>query len=348
MKNKVFRPGYRIMHVILNQCLRPNLGKAMFAVVFYNLLEKLLYFVSMIPAMIFMTSSGADVFSMVFESLLSAVLILVATVVLFFLKYGLNVTLCRMVEKSYVTLGYLFIGFRQNYKKVLKGALLFTLIYALIVIPVSVCAGLGSIKFSVEELSLDNFENLLAYAGKFYMIILVLMVVVNLLFSFVWLIIYTEDDCGVFEAFGRSIKYLWGRFFHYIGFMIYAAGLNIVFLVAFSVFSAFIPAARGNGSVPLFSSILTFASIFLTFNIAARVGMARPLYYFFITNKIRVHKSEYRPENKIVPDENANAGCNVIALSADDAEVTDDSISENNSPPPENENQEEKKDNEGE
>ena len=134
MNKKNRNPDYKYMHVYLNQCVKKNMGKAMISVLIFAFLQAFIYVLAILPiSMTILQDNNSIILTIV-----SFVFIVAANLLCNMINYGLNVLITRMVEKKYVTLGYLFFGFRNNTKKVFKASLVFTFIYSIVILTVSV------------------------------------------------------------------------------------------------------------------------------------------------------------------------------------------------------------------
>ncbi|MBP5751748.1 MAG: hypothetical protein J6W60_02660, partial [Treponema sp.] len=123
MDRKTIKPDYKIMRMILNQCFRLNHNNILFTVLIYVFLSVTS---TLLPLTISSLMMGNSVtFGMLFIIL---ALSIAGMIVSQYLAYGKDLIMARMVEKKHITIGYLFNGFRDKTKRILKASLMFLLI----------------------------------------------------------------------------------------------------------------------------------------------------------------------------------------------------------------------------
>ena len=92
----------------LNQTVRPNMGNALFALFLTLICETLLSMVFAVPAMMMVTHNPA-----LNQVIFSLLMLFCALIVWLLFQYGFHILILRMVRHEYVTLGYVFYGFRK-------------------------------------------------------------------------------------------------------------------------------------------------------------------------------------------------------------------------------------------
>ena len=274
------KPDYKFMHVILNQSLRLNGGKAMFSVFLFTLIQ---FFVMGIAA--FPVRSGGSVNAIFFSLILLFVMNVCSEVFL----YGLYIIIARLIEKKFVTIGFLFIGFRRNRKKIIKAGVLFTLIYVVITVIISALlfAYRDAVHGLIEKIGMTHA---VLIAGFF---VLLLAILITIPFSFVRLILYEYADMGVLNAFKKSASLLKGHFFNFIGFILYASGYHLAQMILIQVFLMFVPSdGELSPSMQLVTTFLSIAGIIAQYKALTRYFMAVTIYYYSIKGVIHPHKTE--------------------------------------------------------
>ncbi|MCR5605522.1 MAG: hypothetical protein K6F69_01725, partial [Treponema sp.] len=111
---------------VLNGCMIFNVGKIVFSMLILNMLESLV-------ESVFIVSAGS-----VYNVFLLIIGFFVLTSIILCLYYGFYVMLFRLLHKEYVTLGYLFIGFKR-FKTLFDVFLRFSLILFIVAASIS-CA----------------------------------------------------------------------------------------------------------------------------------------------------------------------------------------------------------------
>lgn len=274
------KTDYKFMHVILNQCLRLNNGKAMFAVFLYSVIQFFVMGLVVIPV-----KSLNSVLSL----LVSLILLIVANTLSEVLLYGLYVIMSRLVEKKHVTIGYLFIGFRRNQKKIFKAGLVFTLIYVLITV-------FFSIVFFIFRNSFADIVEKIGFAQLLPLIVIVVFfisVLVTIPFLFSRIIIYNDNELSVLDSFKRSAFLMKGHFFNFIGFLLYAGGFNLLEAIVIQLFLFILPQSEDMSYyMQLVTTFLSIAGIMAQYKALTRFFIAIPVYYYSLTGIIHPHIEE--------------------------------------------------------
>ncbi len=271
------KPDYKFMHVILNQCLRLNAGKAMFSVFLYFLIQFIIMGIAVSPAAV----------SSLFTVMLALAFLVGMNICSEVLLYGLFVIMARFIEKKYVTIGFLFIGFRKNQKPVFRSAIVFTAIYASVVVVLSIAYFFCKNYFSALYENLSP-RTVLSYAA---IIVLSITMLVSIPFSFVRLILYKNNEIKVLQAFKKSMMLMKGRFFHFIGFVLYACGRSLIQVIIIQ-FALIAFSAGSNSSTSILLTFLSIAGVMAQYRTLTRLFVAIPIYYYTLTGVIHSHKTE--------------------------------------------------------
>lgn len=291
-KINTLKPDYKIMKMILNQCLRLNGGKAMFMILLCSLIRTFLYALPASPvvpsAMNGSISMGVMIFSCAFMIFISALDLVI--------DYGKQVMFSKYVERTPTTIGNLFSGFRNGSGKIFCSALLLSVLNFM----VGVMAGIVTWKVfyslglvDLEKFTDTSFEDFFVLLGKFIMVVGGVVYLVRIPFVFLWLVLYRRPDLKILQAMGISVKLLFKNFFHFAGFVILSAGMDLVFLVVMAFVNRIVPYNAESIFAALFFNILSFAFFIAQLKVIVRVGMAIPVYFYSMTGVLEVHKSEY-------------------------------------------------------
>ncbi len=114
--------------VRLNQVVRPNMGNALFALFLALICETVLGMIFAAPAMMMLTRNPS-----LNQTIFAAMLVFCSLIIWLLFQYGFHVLILRMVRHEYVTLGYVFFGFKEI-KRVLPLLLTIGLIVSLLTI----------------------------------------------------------------------------------------------------------------------------------------------------------------------------------------------------------------------
>ena len=290
-ESKLHRPKYRVMNAVLNQCARINMSKAVFAILLYGIMESVLFGIAMVPSVFPIVTGqsdqgGAAAFPSIAKMSESIVFMLVALFVCIIFNYGLSVIMARMVEKKYVTIGYLFSGFRQK-KRIFGASLLF-----LIIIMIGI--GIFTIIVTCRKVDIGSMMTKYSISPKLLFYVIVLLAIVGFLllpFIFVWLFLYNDTRLSVIKSFGLSIRILFGRMFHFLGFELYAAGIPLIVTIVATVLADLIP-ENGTMAVRLVSILLSMVSFINQYIASVRMYLAVPIYFYSVTGVMHVHASD--------------------------------------------------------
>ena len=160
--------------------------------------------------------------------------------------------------------------------------------------------------------------------------LLAFLLIVSLLelpFSFVWLVMYNDEKSGVLAAFALAFRRMCGHFFHFIGFELYAGGRDLLAVIVIQAVLLMLP--QGDGvprSVQTLATVLGFAGLVAECRSIVRLYIALPLYYYTLTGVIRplrdADESAAAPAAAAIPDAGAaQAAGEKAALEAPAAQV---------------------------
>ena len=331
MKDEIrtLRPQYKIMRMILNQCDRLNRGKAIITLVVCTIIQSLLlsfstgFFVrKSVPGGGLENMLGDSFGPLSLHSIIGMILLLfIAMTVCEILNYGLQVTCARMVEKSYVTLGYLFNGFREKKGRVLRMAAFYTLLsfifgFGLVFLVLYFFKLYQTSGSSIDENTIRTF--IVLGTGIYALILLIL----KLVFAFVYLILYRRPDCGVFRSIAISARLVFTQVFHFVGFLFYAAGKDLIALLVISIVMSLIP-TDAHSSMGFLSMLLSCMQIVSQFRVLVRINLALPIYFYSMTGVLQVHGSDYVSPSDTKKDEIVLDGASVSITDAPDSNAED-------------------------
>lgn len=323
---KTIKPDYKIMRMILNQCLRRNQNSLLFTVLIYILLSTM---ASTLPAMISNMILGNSVS---FGLLLIAILLLFAGIIITqYLSYGKDVIVARMVEKKHITIGYLFNGFRDKTRRIIKASLLFMLIFMgigiiclIVAIPFFASAFLKD-----NNIDMDVIQRILTVFNMAYTIVALL---ASFPFIFTWILLYRMPEASVLKCFGMSAGLVFSQFFRILGFLIYSSWKQLIALAILVPLEFFI---QGTGiskigmGASLFSIIISVSKIVAMFNAMMRVFLAVPIYLFSMTGVLQIHLSEYTPPSQPTTAEPTETEQNTPQAAAEPQKAPEESQTDN-------------------
>ena len=290
------KPTYKMMALVVNQCVEKNMGNAVFSVFLHSIVRSFAMGLIMAPAVFMLIyqlgSERAGYF--IPGALLAITCSFLAMLIALMLDYGLTTIFCRMTEKKHVTIGYLFIGFTQKElrPRIIKTALVFMLFE--FVFPLILITLVSGFYEQIESLLKTNdVKQTVYYIAAFFIPVILLL---YSFISFVWIIIYSEPETKIFKAFGKSISFTAKHFFNYIGFIIYSAGIALPLFIASYLLQILIPDSESVSSLQLVEMLLQFTSIIFEFIVMVRVCFAMPVYWFSHSGNIKFAVQTALPE----------------------------------------------------
>ena len=252
-------------------CARKNINKIMITLFVFNIIETIItLFCSKLVVVLSLSTPLILTLAM---SLLISIGMLTAVMLLY---YGLSVMTLRMARKEYVTIGYLFIGFRK-WRNVAKYALFFAVLLTV------VCALFLAIWFFFTPLSVVLFNKVGVMTGTAFIVLFFLCLLVLSLFpwTFVWYLLANEPEKqkGVFK---RNFALLKGRkkLFFKIVFKVMGKRIVTILIVwAFMFFFTKISLKSKSAMLSLFSSFFSFLYMYLLYATQAFAFLLLPIIY---------------------------------------------------------------------
>lgn len=308
------RPKYRMMIGVLNQCAKKNLGKAVFAVFLCSTLQLFSLMIPMALQAVMMSTGGSGaaeeaVLSDAGASIALIPLVLISFSIILILNYGLFTIMARMVEKKFVTIGFLFSGFKQLWRSV-RAVLLYLVLYLLV-------AAAGVAVILIAKINPNDFMSVghgleISQTGIIFTVsFMIVLGAVLLPFSFVWLIMANDPQIKPIKAFGYSARLLFKNYFHFFGFLVTAGGVYLVAFIALSVLSELIP-PDVSGFMKLVSFLMSFGLFITQYISFVRIYLAFPVYFYSITGAIRfgsaASDSAHEPEPKQITQDDTTEG----------------------------------------
>ncbi len=225
--------SFKQLFARLEQAVRPNRGNALFALFLTVLCETIFSMLFVVPAMFLLLRGGVTFNERFFAGLLT----FCALIVWVLFQYGFMVLVLRMVRGEFVTLGYVFYGFKTIRKTfplaVAVSALLFVVTIAFFrvarhIVMAWLDAILGaepmlSVQEMLPQLQLPGFLLLAAYV--------IVLVAVGIRFAFVFFLHVDHPGEKVLALFKKSARLMRKKCFLLIRLALRAGGHNFVIAV---------------------------------------------------------------------------------------------------------------------
>ncbi len=248
------------------------MGKALFAFFWLAILETLILSFAITPLVLTVHSSNDGL--LLVSLLVSIAGIVTGVAFIMVLYYGYQILVARMVRDNYVTLGYLFYGFKKHRPLVFRTALVYAVGLLLIFIMCHVLMLVLHEKFSDVCSALSSVQLLWAEIGLFTFVA----VICYVRFMFVWLCLYDSGgSCTVFESYKRSWMLLKGHILHAVGFVLYSGGRYLLMAAVLFVSSFLVAGILIQHTSLLF--IFRLAYITSWYSATVRMFMSIPVYY---------------------------------------------------------------------
>lgn len=268
----------RTLFTRLNQCVSKNMGHALFSLFLMAICETIVLSLLLAPAAVLISQNEMTARSMA----LVAVLSFVSLIVVFLFQYGFAVLLLRMERSQYVTLGYIFNGFK-TFRTSFPVALVFTISVAAVI---ALCR--AGVYFFKQPLNLLNqkwrpiIENSAVIA-----VMLLFLMLLFVRFLFVFQIRYDNQNDGVFSVFKKSMHLISHHVIDSIRFILRAGGFYL--LIALIVLAAdfIIPEDSGKNfsGLSIVSLILDFIYFVNGYTALVRMYLAVPVLYDSLKNQ---------------------------------------------------------------
>lgn len=281
---------------------RKNLNKAFFTLFIIVILESLCS--ALFAGTSLLLNSMQDSFAVTF---FSYALMFCEVFFWFLILSGFATMLLRMARDEFVTIGFLFYGFRR-FKKFAPAAFLYTLLTG-----ISAAVVAGTMYF-IPKSNPDFIVNLESKFGEnafLYLLIIFSFILVFLLIFpqvFLFFLKYDNPSRSVFSLAFLSSRLLFKNIFKFIGFVFMAGGRNLI-LAAF-----YFAAAQKGGAVQFFSLIFVFLCFINFYKALSLMSLAVPFFYenlrqpaVEIVVSLKKNDDEILPENKN-PDKNNQDG----------------------------------------
>lgn len=243
---------------------RKNLNKTFFTLFIIVILESLCS--ALFVGTSLLLNSMQDSFAVTF---FSYALMFCGIFFWFLILSGFATMLLRMARDEFVTIGFLFYGFRR-FKQFAPAAFLYTLLTG-----ISAAVVAGTMYF-ITKSNPDFIVNLQSKFGEnafLYLLIIFSFILVFLLIFpqvFLFFLKYDNPNRSVFSLAFLSSKLL---IFKFIGFVFMAGGRNLI-LAAF-----YFAAAHKSGAVQFFSLIFDFLYFINFYKALSLMSLAVPFFY---------------------------------------------------------------------
>lgn len=225
--------SFKQLFARLEQAVRPNRGNALFAL-FLTVLCQTVFSMVFLAPVVFLLMRGGMTFN---ERFFGYLLVFCALVVQVLFQYGLQVLILRMVRGEFVTLGYVFYGFKTIRRTlplaVAVSALIFAVVFGFFLVARSVFsawwdANLGAeALFSAQEMLRQlRVPSLLLLAAC-----VLVLVAVGIRFVFVFFLHVDHPGEKLPSLFRKSARLMRKKCFLLIGLALRAGGRNFVIAV---------------------------------------------------------------------------------------------------------------------
>ncbi|HAZ96103.1 MAG TPA: hypothetical protein DCW73_02410, partial [Treponema sp.] len=235
-KEKLKNPEYKRMYQVLRERLAKNIARSVLLLLLFNVMLSFLLTSGFSPAMLFNGSAIGYVISFVFTSLI--------LIVVFTLAYGIVADFTNIVLGKKNSSGGIFCGFFEKSKRIFYSSVFFTLVVVFVAFVSAVllfifkekiisCSSFFSEVFSNENLNqLDSEKIAKAFTlALFYTAIFFFVFVFCFLpFIFVWNAFLENKKIDLKNAIRKSLFVIRGRYFHYLGFVIFVCLKNFAVL----------------------------------------------------------------------------------------------------------------------
>lgn len=286
-KKKFNCPEYKRMHEVLKVRLGEHLWKSVLMIFLFNVLVSFLLTAGLSPAMMLTGRLAYAGYA------LSAAFTFLMVAVIFSLSYGMisQFTDNALGRKKYGT--RLFLAFSEPSDRVLKACVFFSSVATAIAV-LSAAAMAFFKEPALAEFSrflpaalgneAPDEETVKALKALFlafaYCIIFCVLFAFSFLpFIFVWNAFLEDKKIRFFGALKKSILIVKGRYFHYMGFVLFSCIKNILMLAAASALQFFISQQDGS-TLGFVSVLLGFFAFMQYYTVLSKLYYCIPIYYY--------------------------------------------------------------------
>lgn len=309
------KPEYKRMYQVLRKALGLNAGRSLLTIFLFNILMSFLLTAGVSPTLINENN--------IFLSILSVLLTFIILIVIFTLVYGIILGFTNYIlGRPQIPLS-IFRGFADKSKRVFLSSLLFSVL-AVIVFCVSCAVTFAFRNFITGTLAtlftipstqipmiftdeqITEVARILAAATFCMLVFFFIFSLVAVPFVFIWVTYAYDKTTGFKDALKKSLFVIHGRYFHYIGFVIYACVMNAVILLIVLLLDALI-SGFNTAFLSFFFGILAFVEYY---TILSKVYYCICIYYFSflsvnnLTNESSKHEDDFRQVIEKQQDEN--------------------------------------------
>lgn len=252
---------------------RKNLNKTFFTLFIIVILESLCS--ALFVGTSLLLNSMQDSFAVTF---FSYSLMFCGVFFWFLILSGFATMLLRMARDEFVTIGFLFYGFRR-FKQFAPAAFLYTLLTG-----ISAAVVAGTMYF-ITKSNPDFIVNLQSKFGEnafLYLLIVFSFILVFLLIFpqvFLFFLKYDNPNRSVFSLAFLSSKLLFKNIFKFIGFVFMAGGRNLILAAFYFGITLSFSAAQKGGVIQFFSLIFDFLYFINFYKALSLMSLAVPFFY---------------------------------------------------------------------
>lgn len=305
--------SFKQLFARLEQAVRPNRGNALFALFLTVLCQTVLSMFFLAPV-VFLLMRGGVTFN---ERLFGYLLVFCALVVQTLFQYGLQVLILRMVRREFVTLGYVFYGFKTIKRTlplaVAVSALIFALALAFFLVARSVVAARLDANLGAEALlsAQEILRQLRVPTLLLFALGVLVLVAVGIRFIFVFFLHVDHPGEKLPSLFRKSARLMRKRCFLLIRLALRAGGRNFVIAaVALCVMTGMTAAEGADDGQQLFP-----AFVGMIVNLVYLVNIYTALLKMYFAAPVLYVDAVQPVVDVTVADDAARAG---DAVSADD------------------------------
>lgn len=251
--------SFKQLFARLEQAVRPNRGNALFAL-FLTVLCQTVFSMFFLAPVVFLLMRGGVTFN---ERFFGYLLVFCALVVQTLFQYGLQVLILRMVRREFVTLGYVFYGFKTIKKTfplaVAVSALIFLVAFVFFLVARSLVAARLDANLAAE--SLLSAQEMLRQQGVPFLLLLaawvLVLVAVGIRFIFVFFLHVDYPGEKLPSLFRKSARLMRKKCFLLIRLALRAGGHNFaIAAVALCVMTGMTAAEGADDGQQLFPSFV--------------------------------------------------------------------------------------------
>ncbi len=301
------RPTISEMASLVNDKVLENKNKAVFSILIYTLLKTFSSVICIIPVLMSYISNTMDKT----VTLIACVSVcIVIHVLMGVIHYGLISIFDRLTKKEFVTLGFLFIGFKKDQKRAFLTSIfysllllvfIFLLLFIALIIYFNQDSGREVLNTFSQSQDLSGLNSFIQSLSQIFLVAMIVLEILFFPFEFRYLFLLSDEKISSVKALFKSYAFTLKNLFRYIGLLIYSTKVSLALVIVCNLVSYFIPK-----ELSFLSMLISIVAFIAEINLLVKVNFCNVI-FFYSSNKSTVlfnnHHDDENMEKNILLNE---------------------------------------------